>query len=185
MSDEKLNPEGTKGAQLGGIDAAPEGTKEAQLGGIDPAPEGTKEAQLGGIDPAALAAATLASAVATIAPSGPYGPASIIFGAAILLLIFGYDIRPNRYRRQSLAFAAVVALVAVLALGYPMECIFSEKPLDRLHVLKLDRDPDTDIKHSEVPPYVTIAIWTGFTLIAYRCDRIRIRRNRKDGDKSK
>ena len=73
------------------------------------------------IDPAALAAA-----ISVIAPAGPYGPESMVIGAAILLLIFGYDVNPRRSSYQSWAFAAVVALIGTLALGYPLECFFSQ-----------------------------------------------------------
>jgi len=41
----------------------------------------------GGIDPAALAVASLAAAVSVIAPSGPYGPASMMIGLTILVAI--------------------------------------------------------------------------------------------------
>lgn len=130
--------------------------------------EGGEETRRGGIDPAALAAATLAPAISTIAQPGPYGPTSIILGVAVLLLIFGYDIDPYRSTRQSLAFASVVALNAVLALGYPMECIFSPYPLDRLHDLL--HDPKTAQNFSEVPPLVAIAVWGGLTAIVWFYD---------------
>jgi hypothetical protein len=72
----------------------------------------------GGIDPAALAVASLAAAVSIIAPPGPYGPASMMIGATILVVIFAYDVAPRRTLSQSIAFGGVCALISSLALGY-------------------------------------------------------------------
>lgn len=129
----------------------------------------------GGIDPAALAAASLAAAVAVIAPPGPYGPGSIPIGITILLLITSYDIDPYRSRGQSLAYAAVVALVAILALGFPLECIFSSDPVARLTVLMKERKEE--IPYSEVPPLVSIGAWLFITVVVCICDRRRVKRN--------
>src|SRR5688572_7865520 len=70
----------------------------------------------GGIDPAALAVASLAAAVSVIAPPGPYGPASMMIGATILVVIFAYDVAPRRTLSQSIAFGGVCALMSLLAL---------------------------------------------------------------------
>ena len=127
------------------------------------------EKRRGGIDPAALAAAALAAAISSIAPPGPYGPVSMIIGATILFLIFAYDIDPHRTPYQSLAFSAVAGLIAVLALGYPSECIFATHRMVRLRVLLKEIDPD--VPQSEVPPIVTILLWLLLTVVLYLCDR--------------
>ena len=127
------------------------------------------EKRSGGIDPAALAAAALAAAISSIAPPGPYGPVSMIIGATILLLIFAYDVEPHRSRYQSLAFSAVAALIAVLALGFPMECIFAVNKLARLSVLL--KEFDSDLAQSEVRPIATIVLWLVLTLFFYWRDR--------------
>ncbi len=116
-----------------------------------------------GIDPAALAAAALAAAISSVAPPGPFGPISMVVGGTILLLIFAYDIDPHRSHFQSLAFCAVAALIAVLALGYPMECIFAHDRIARLQIIlkEVKEDPDNP---SEVPPIAEIIVWTTLTM---------------------
>jgi uncharacterized BrkB/YihY/UPF0761 family membrane protein len=127
----------------------------------------------GGIDPAALAAAALAAAISTIAPSGPYGPASMVIGITILLLILAYDVDPHRSRAQSVAFSAVVALIALLSLGFPMECVFAAHPMARLHVLLKEIPQDKDLPMSEVPPLAAIVLWMLITIVLYWRDRRR------------
>lgn len=78
----------------------------------------------GGIDPAALAAASLASAVSTLAQSGPYTLVTSVLGITILLLVLAYDIDPHRNWFQSVAYSCVSGLTTLLAVGYLLELIF-------------------------------------------------------------
>ena len=125
----------------------------------------------GGIDPAALAAASLAAAVSVIAPPGPYGPPSFAIGATILLLITSYDIDPHRSATQSLAYAAVIGLVSMLMLGFPLECLFASPENDRFG--RLFAEKAGDIGHSEVPPYVVLLGWILVMLGAFFRERRR------------
>ncbi|CAG9268277.1 membrane hypothetical protein [Paraburkholderia unamae] len=125
----------------------------------------------GGIDPAALAAAAVASAIATIGPAGPYTPVGTIIGITIMLLIFGYDVDPDRTPRQSLAFGAITALIGVLVLGYPMEVIFDPDILGGLAVL--GHEHKDEIPYSNVPLAATIVVWLVLTGFFYRRDRRR------------
>jgi hypothetical protein len=125
----------------------------------------------GGIDPAALAAASLAAAVSVIAPPGPYGPASIIIGLTMLLVVLGYDIDPDRTRRQSLAFSGVCALISLLVLGYPLEILWATSKLERLLVMLKERTDDHN--YSEVPPIFVLSLWLVLTAVFYSFDRRR------------
>ncbi|MDE1546914.1 hypothetical protein PTW32_15970 [Dechloromonas agitata] len=98
----------------------------------------------GGIDPAALAAATLASAVSTIAQSGPYTPISSVVAISILCVILAYDVDASRTSAQSFAYSAVLALTATLGLGYPLELIFG---------------PSVDLNTSSVPQLASVTVW--------------------------
>jgi hypothetical protein len=128
----------------------------------------------GGIDPAALAIAALAAAVSVIAPPGPYGPACMMIGITILWVIFAYDVEPHRGPGKNLAFSAVCALISLLALGFPLECAFATDRAMRLHVLRAE--PDSDIKHSEVPPLVILGLWIVMWCAYYWLDRWRCKR---------
>ena len=130
----------------------------------------------GGIDPAALAVASLAAVVSTIAPPGPYHPKCMLIGLAILLVIFGYDVEPTRKRKQNLAFGVVCALISLLVLGYPLEFFFSfikTHEWTRLKVMLGDQEHD--INHSEVPPGVMLGLWVLMTYMYYWCDKRRCR----------
>lgn len=129
--------------------------------------------RVGGIDPAALAAATLAAAISTIAPAGPYGPVGVMIGATILVLILAYDVDPNRTPWQSLAFAAVCALILLLTLGYPLEIASATDKGARFGALLEERKQDNP--YSEVKPYVALLVWAGATLVGYLVDRWRVR----------
>ncbi|MEH3085474.1 MAG: hypothetical protein PGN26_02825 [Xylophilus ampelinus] len=89
----------------------------------------------GGIDPAALAAASLASAVATLAQSGLYTPVTTVLGVTILLLVLAYDVDPNRTKFQSVAYSCVAGLTTLLAAGFPLEWIFARELPQWAHCL--------------------------------------------------
>jgi hypothetical protein len=128
----------------------------------------TNEKTESGIDPAALAAAAIVAALTVIAPPGPYGPNSMIIGATILLLVFAYDVNPHRSWFQSLAFAAVIALVVTLILGYPLECICSQQHVERIKILLREKKEE---EYSEVPPGLMILFWFAITGVVYFFDR--------------
>lgn len=74
--------------------------------------------RVGGIDPAALAAASLAAAVSTLAQTGPFTTLSVVFGITITLIIFAYDVDADRTFSQSIAFGCAAGLPIALGLGY-------------------------------------------------------------------
>jgi hypothetical protein len=136
----------------------------------------SKENRVGGIDPAALAAATVAAAISTIAPAGPYGPVGMIIGATIFGLILAYDVDPHRTSLQSLAFGAVCGLILLLTFGFPLEILASNTPRAQFNVLFHERKDD--ILFSEVPPYVALLFWLAVSAIVAVIDGLRARSKR-------
>lgn len=111
----------------------------------------------GGIDPAALAAASLASAISTIAQPGPYTPITMVVGLTILAVVLAYDVEAFRTKFQSFAYSAAAGLTATLALGYPFE-VYSQN--------YIDYNPTS----STVPQWVTVLAWLCFTAAFYVFD---------------
>lgn len=107
----------------------------------------------GGIDPAALAAASLASAVATLAQSGPYTPVTTILGITILFLVLAYDIDPHRTMFQSAAYSCVAGLTTLLAAGFPLEWGF------------------TQFQRQELPQWAHCIVWATFSSIYFWIDK--------------
>lgn len=136
----------------------------------------SKENRVGGIDPAALAAATVAAAISTIAPAGPYGPVGMMIGATICVLILAYDVDPHRTLFQSLAFGGVCGLILLLTFGFPLEILASKTPTARFNVLFHERE--SDISFSEVPPYVAMLFWLLASVTVAVIDRLRARHKR-------
>lgn len=93
-----------------------------------------------------------------------------MIGITILSLIIAYDIDPHRSKGQSFAYGGVVGLIGMLTLGYPLECIFSDDPANRLSVL-LKELGENETGYSEVPPYVTLVGWFLITIGVYIWDR--------------
>jgi hypothetical protein len=133
--------------------------------------------RVGGIDPAALAAATLSATISAIAPAGPYGPIGMIVGATMFVLIWAYDVDPNRTRLQSFAFGAVCGLILLLTIGYPLEILSANDPGTRFSAIL--REPASDIQSSEVRPIVAILFWLAATLAICWFDQRRLRRSAK------
>ena len=119
--------------------------------------EKEKERLRGGIDPAALAAASLASAISTIAQPGPYTPVTMVVAVTLLLLIISFDVEAYRTKSQSLAYSAVVGLASSLGLGLPLECYFGSCL--------------SDAGSSAVPQLVSVICWIGVTALMYALDR--------------
>ena len=72
-------------------------------------------------DAAALGAGVVAVAMTVFGDPGAYDLLTVIVSAALMLLVAGYVARSPRDRGQSLAFAAVVAIIALPILGYAVE----------------------------------------------------------------
>lgn len=114
----------------------------------------------GGIDPAALAAASLAAAVSVLAPEGPYKPLGAVIGLTIAVLIFAYDIEPERNGWQSLAFSMVVSLVLCLTFGYAVEALRAGSFV-----------PTSG--GTQVPDLWMVGIWGGCSILLCIFDRFR------------
>jgi hypothetical protein len=110
----------------------------------------------GGIDPAALAAASLASAVSTIAQPGPYTPITTVVAITLVLLIVSYDIEAYRTTLQSLAYSAVLGLTSTLGFGWLFECYFGVCL--------------SDATASAVPQWLCVSSWAAITLLVYILD---------------
>jgi membrane protein implicated in regulation of membrane protease activity len=72
-------------------------------------------------DAAALGAGVVAVAMTVFGDPTAYDLLTVIVSAALMLLVLGYVARSRRDRRQSLAFAAVVSIIALPVLGYAVE----------------------------------------------------------------
>ena len=111
----------------------------------------------GGIDPAALAAASLASAVSTIGQPGPYTSVTAIVGVTILFVVLAYDIEAYRSMFQSIAYSSVAGLSSILACGYLLELYY--------------RRPDIDAAASAVPAESSLVGWAVVSVIYFSFDR--------------
>lgn len=72
-------------------------------------------------DAAALGAGVVAVAMTVFGDPSEYDLLTVIVSAALMLLVLGYVARSRRDRFESLAFAAVVAIIALPILGYVVE----------------------------------------------------------------
>ena len=72
-------------------------------------------------DAAALGAGVVAVAMTVFGDPTAYDLLTVIVSAALMLLVMGYVARSRRDRKQSLAYAAVVAIIALPILGYAVE----------------------------------------------------------------
>ncbi|HYD39160.1 MAG TPA: hypothetical protein VEA60_16195, partial [Allosphingosinicella sp.] len=72
-------------------------------------------------DAAALGAGVVAVAMTVFGDPTAYDLLTVIVSAALLLLVAGYVARSRRDPRQSFAYAAVVAIIALPILGYAVE----------------------------------------------------------------
>jgi hypothetical protein len=73
------------------------------------------------IDAAALGAGVVAVAMTVFGDPSAYDLLTVIVSAALMLLVLGYVARSRRDRAESLAFAAVVAIIFLPILGYAAE----------------------------------------------------------------
>lgn len=117
-------------------------------------------------DAAALGAGVVAVAMTVFGDPSAYDLLTVIVSAALILLVRGYVARSLRDRRQSLAYAAVVAIIALPILGYAVEGRPGPwaKPAHGLVV-----------GESTVSDESTVIAWVVLALLLYLLDRRRQR----------
>lgn len=72
-------------------------------------------------DAAALGAGVVAVAMTVFGDPSVYDLLTVIVSAALMLLVLGYVARSRRDRFESLAFAAVLAIIILPMIGYAVE----------------------------------------------------------------
>jgi hypothetical protein len=117
-------------------------------------------------DAAALGAAVVAVAMTVFGDPTAYDLLTVIVSAALMLLVMGYVARSRRDRKESLAYAAVVAIIILPILGYVVEGRPGPwaKPPELLRV-----------NESTVSDESTVVAWAALTLLLFALDRRRQR----------
>jgi urease gamma subunit len=115
-------------------------------------------------DAAALGAGVVAVAMTVFGDPSAYDLLTVIVSAALMLLILGYVARSRRDRAQSLAFAAVLAIIALPILGYAVE----GRPGPWAKPAAL-----VPAGESTVSDEATVAAWAALTLLLFALDRRR------------
>ena len=112
-------------------------------------------------DAAALGAGVVAVAMTVFGDPTPYDLLTVIVSLALLLLVSGYVARSRRDRLQSLAFAAVLAIIVIPIVAYAVEGVPGPwaKP------------PGVPANESTVSDPATVVAWAALTLIVYALDR--------------
>ncbi len=123
-------------------------------------------------DAAALGAAVVAVAMTVFGDPSAYDLLTVIVSAALMLLVAGYVSRSRRDPRESLAYAAVVAIIILPILGYIVE----GRPGPWAKPPALLR-----VNESTVSDESTVVAWAVLTLLLYALDRRRQRRPRRSG----
>lgn len=115
-------------------------------------------------DAAALGAGVVAVAMTVFGDPSVYDLLTVIVSAALMLLVLGYVARSRRDRARSLAFAAVVSIIALPILGYAAEGRPGPwaKPPDMV--------PPGE---STVSDESTMIAWAALTLLLFALDRRR------------
>jgi peptidoglycan/LPS O-acetylase OafA/YrhL len=118
-------------------------------------------------DAAALGAAVVAVAMTVFGDPSAYDLLTVIVSAALMLLVAGYVARSRRDPRESLAYAAVVAIIVLPILGYIVEGRPGPwaKPFAQLAP-----------GESTVSDESTVVAWAALTLLLFAVDRRRQRR---------
>jgi hypothetical protein len=119
-------------------------------------------------DAAALGAGVVAVAMTVFGDPSAYDLLTVVVSAALMLLVMGYVARSRRDARQSVAYAAVVAIIALPILGYAVEGRTGPwaKPPAMLRV-----------GESTVSDESTVLAWAVLTLLLFVLDRRRQRRS--------
>jgi len=118
-------------------------------------------------DAAALGAAVVAVAMTVFGDPSAYDLLTVIVSAALMLLVAGYVSRSRRDPRESIAYAAVVAIIILPVLGYIVEGRPGPwaKPFAELAP-----------GESTVSDESTVVAWAALSLLLYALDRRRQRR---------
>jgi len=114
-------------------------------------------------DAAALGAGVVAVAMTVFGDPTPYDLLTVIVSLALLLLVLGYVARSRRDRFQSLAFAAVLAIIVIPVVAYFVEGVPGPwaKP------------PGVPANESTVSDPATVLAWAALTAMVYTVDRWR------------
>ncbi|HYG29512.1 MAG TPA: hypothetical protein VD887_04775 [Allosphingosinicella sp.] len=114
-------------------------------------------------DAAALGAGVVAVAMTVFGDPTPYDLLTVIVSLALLLLVLGYVARSRRDRFQSLAFAAVLAIIVIPIIAYCVEGVPGPwaKP------------PGVPADESTVSDPATVLAWAALTALVYAVDRWR------------
>ena len=115
-------------------------------------------------DAAALGAGVVAVAMTVFGDPSAYDLLTVIVSAALMLLVLGYVARSRRDRPQSLAFAAVLAIIALPILGYAVEGL--PGPWAKPAALVPPGE-------STVSDESTVVAWAALALILFALDRRR------------
>lgn len=112
-------------------------------------------------DAAALGAGVVAVAMTVFGDPTPYDLLTVIVSLALLLLVLGYVARSRRDRFQSLAFAAVLAIIIIPIVAWGVEGVDGPwaKP------------PQVPKGESTVSDPATVAAWAALSAIVFAIDR--------------
>lgn len=123
-------------------------------------------------DAAALGAAVVAVAMTVFGDPSAYDLLTVIVSAALMLLVAGYVSRSRRDWGESIAYAAVVAIIILPVLGYIVEG--RPGPWAKSFA-------ELAPGESTVSDESTVVAWMALTLLLYALDRRRQRRPRPAG----
>jgi hypothetical protein len=118
-------------------------------------------------DAAALGAGVVAVAMTVFGDPTAYDLLTVIVSVALMLLVIGYVARSRRDPRESLAYAAVVALIALPILGYVVE----GRPGPWAKPAELLRENESTVSDES-----TVVAWAALSLLLFVLDRRRQRR---------
>jgi hypothetical protein len=113
-------------------------------------------------DAAALGAAVVAVAMTVFGDPSVYDLLTLIVSIALLLLVLGYVARSRRDRLESIAFAAVVAIIIIPILGWAVEGVPGPW-----------RKASWPPGESSVSDPATVVAWIALTVILFLADRRR------------
>ena len=112
-------------------------------------------------DAAALGAGVVAVAMTVFGDPTPYDLLTVIVSLALLLLVLGYVARSRRDRFQSLAFAAVLAIIVIPIVAYGVEGV--PGPWAKPAGVPADE--------STVSDPATVIAWAALSALVYAIDR--------------
>lgn len=104
------------------------------------------------IDPAALAAATLAAAVAVMAEDGAYDIWSMMIATTLGLLLYAHHDFGGSSPKKSAAFVGVAAFILTIFVAYPREMLAARNGLEGTVLANGERD-------SAIPDLWLLGAW--------------------------